>query len=150
METNIIAGTKVYLDPEYVKTGRLKEESDIYSLGVVLFEIMCGKLAYHKTFNEGGLVAIARKCFEDGTLKQIIDPRMSKDDENIFMLNGGLNQDSLDTFSKIAYKCLEETQVKRPKIDAVIRELEKAYSFQVSNYFLRIALHKIYFFYLYF
>ncbi|MFS7919838.1 hypothetical protein Hanom_Chr03g00217331 [Helianthus anomalus] len=99
---------------------------------------MCGKVAYHQTFRkemERGLAPVARKCFEDGTLKQ-----MKEDDEIFFMLNGGLiNQDSFDTFSKIAYQCLEENQWKRPTTQEIIEELQKAYDFQVSNSFQYIT-----------
>ncbi|KAM0002058.1 putative protein kinase RLK-Pelle-CrRLK1L-1 family [Helianthus debilis subsp. tardiflorus] len=130
--TDNIAGTEVYLDPEYLKTGKLKTKSDVYSFGVVLFEIMCGKLAYDKTYNEGGLPLIARKCFKEGTLKNLVDPKMMEVDENIYMLTRGVNQDSLDTFTKVAYQCLAETQSDRPTMEVIIEELEKALNFQVS------------------
>ncbi|GJZ35644.1 kinase-like domain, phloem protein 2-like protein [Tanacetum coccineum] len=100
--TSTIAGTSLYLDPEYSSTGKLNKKSDVYSFGVVLFEIMCG------------------------TLKEMVDPNIIEADENNFMLYGGLNQDSLDTYSRIAYQCLEETQAKRPTMEVVIEELEKA------------------------
>ncbi|KAK9050844.1 hypothetical protein SSX86_030187 [Deinandra increscens subsp. villosa] len=129
--TNNIAGTKVYLDPEYLSTGKLKTKSDIYSFGVVMFEIMCGKLAYDKTYNEGGLPSVARHCFNEGTLEKLVDPRITEDDENIYLMNGGINQDSLDTFSKTAYQCLAKTQSERPTIEVIIKELEKALNFQV-------------------
>lgn len=45
-----IAGTKVYMCPEYRKEGKLKRAIDIYSFGVVLFEILSGKLAYDKIY----------------------------------------------------------------------------------------------------
>ncbi|XP_076938468.1 receptor-like protein kinase ANXUR2 [Bidens hawaiensis] len=104
-----IAGTDVYLDPEYLKTGKLKTKSDIYSFGVVMLEIMCGKLAYDKTFNEEGLPSVARLCFNERTLEKLVDPNLKETDEIISMLNGGVNQDSLDTFSKIAHQCLAVT-----------------------------------------
>ncbi|PWA34556.1 protein kinase-like domain, Phloem protein 2-like protein [Artemisia annua] len=132
-----IAGTEVYLDPEYKRTGKLKKESDIYSFGVVLFEILFGRLAYdtlYTTENEKGLAPIARQHFEKGTLKKMVDPKlMDESDENTFTLTKGPNQESLDTFSRIAYKCLAETQAKRPTIKVVIKELEKALDFQVSQ-----------------
>ncbi|KAK1430279.1 hypothetical protein QVD17_12912 [Tagetes erecta] len=144
MNANIIAGTDVYLDPEYLKTGRLQVESDIYSLGVVLFEILCGKLAYDESFGEGGLPPVARKCFKDGTLKQMIDQRMSKDDEDNSVLNGRVDQNSVQTFSKIAYKCLAEKQRDRPNIKDVIVELKKAYDSQkYSMDKLRMSLEEV-------
>ncbi|XP_071720412.1 uncharacterized protein [Rutidosis leptorrhynchoides] len=141
--TNNIAGTDLYLDPEYLSTGKLKTKSDIYSLGVVLFEIMCGKLAYDKSYNEKGLPSVARQCFIGGTIKNLVDPEIKEADENIFMLNGGVNQDSLETFSKIAYQCVAETQSERPTMDVIIQELEKALNFQASNFFIIFVIAKI-------
>ncbi|KAJ0503374.1 putative protein kinase RLK-Pelle-LRR-I-1 family [Helianthus annuus] len=136
--TNNIAGTEVYLDPEYLNTGKLKKESDIYSFGVVLFEILCGRLAYDKNFGEKGLPSIARQRFNEGTLKGMVDPKLMEADEIISMLKGGVNQDSLETFSKIAYQCLAETQSRRPTMELIIKELEKALNFQVSNMFQNV------------
>ncbi|CAN6343747.1 unnamed protein product [Urochloa humidicola] len=38
-----IAGTFGYMEPEYVLTGRASIESEVYSFGVVLLEIACGR-----------------------------------------------------------------------------------------------------------
>ncbi|KAL8214579.1 hypothetical protein R6Q57_004028 [Mikania cordata] len=133
MVTQNIAGTEVYLDPEYMSTGRLKCKSDVYSFGVVLFEMMCGKVAYDTTYNEKGLPSAVRQHFNEGTLKELVDPKMKEVDENISMLIGGVNQHSLDTFSKVAYQCLAETQSKRPTMEVVIKELMRALNFQVRK-----------------
>ncbi|KAL8259245.1 hypothetical protein R6Q59_027198 [Mikania micrantha] len=37
-------GTGGYCEPEYIDTGIVKKESDIFSFGLVLFEVMCGRL----------------------------------------------------------------------------------------------------------
>ncbi|KAK9062342.1 hypothetical protein SSX86_019528 [Deinandra increscens subsp. villosa] len=125
-----IAGTTLYMDPEYLATNKYKRESDIYSFGVVLFEVLSGRVAYDSIYmneNDLGLAPIARRRFNEGTLKELIDPRMIEDnDDHIFTLNKGPNQDSFHTFSKIAYQCIAETQVKRPTIEVVIEELQKA------------------------
>ncbi|KAI3796911.1 hypothetical protein L1987_39598 [Smallanthus sonchifolius] len=78
-----------------------------------------------------GLAPIARRCFNEGTLKELIDPKIIEEDEDhIFTLNRGPNQDSFDTFSEIAYQCLAETQAKRPTMEVVIKELQKALNLQ--------------------
>ncbi|GKE32158.1 kinase-like domain, phloem protein 2-like protein, partial [Tanacetum coccineum] len=41
-----------YRDPLYSKTGFLTKESDIFSLGAVLFDILCGKLSSEKLDDE--------------------------------------------------------------------------------------------------
>ncbi|KAL8214566.1 hypothetical protein R6Q57_004015 [Mikania cordata] len=132
--TKNIAGTEVYMDPEYMATFKYKKESDIYSFGVVLFEILSGRLAYDSIYiveNDKGLAPIARRHFNEGTIKELIDPKITEeDDEQIVTLNRGPNQDSLEAFSRIAYHCLAETQAKRPKMEAVIRELQKALNLQ--------------------
>ncbi|KAF5768784.1 hypothetical protein HanXRQr2_Chr14g0640601 [Helianthus annuus] len=46
----------------------------------------------------------------------------------IFQQNTGPNQDSLDTFLKIAFQCLGEA-AERPTMEVVIEELERALSF---------------------
>ena len=132
------ANTKVYLDPEYEITGKLGTKSDIYSFGVVLFEILCGKLAYDLIYNgsDKGLAPIARQRCNDGTIKEMIDRKLLVEtDEDGSTANKGPNQDSLDTFLKVACQCLGETQTERPTMETVITELQKALNFQVSQYF---------------
>lgn len=38
------------IDPRYVKTGGLTHKSDMYSFGVVLFEVMCGRRAFNHPY----------------------------------------------------------------------------------------------------
>ncbi|KAJ0736184.1 putative protein kinase RLK-Pelle-WAK-LRK10L-1 family [Helianthus annuus] len=131
-------GRPTYRDPEYEKTYKLKRESDVYGFGVVLFEILCGRRSFDPIYlkvNVRGLGPVARQSFHMGTLEGMIDPILKDEiSENNSVLSIGPNKDSLDTFMKIAYKCLAETQDQRPTMKVVVKELEKALSFQVSQF----------------
>nr|XP_043628000.1 probable receptor-like protein kinase At5g59700 [Erigeron canadensis] len=132
--TKNFAGTNVYADPEYMKMGKLKVESDIYSFGVVLFEILCGKLAYDSFYTnqyEKGLAPVARKHFRKGTIMEMVDGNlMNEAHELSSTLRIGPDQRSLDAFCKVAHECLAETQVSRPKMKVIDEELKKALQFQ--------------------
>ncbi|KAL7616058.1 hypothetical protein Lser_V15G01727 [Lactuca serriola] len=136
LETNV-AGTNVYLDPEYEKTCKLKKASDIYSLGVVFFEVLSGSLAYAQAYtnkNDKGLAPFVRQHFQKGTQKDMLDSKIMEEfDENIFTLSKGPNQDSLETFLDIAYRCLAETHKKRPKIGIVVEKLKNALQLQKNQ-----------------
>nr|XP_043627994.1 putative wall-associated receptor kinase-like 16 [Erigeron canadensis] len=137
IHTNNLAGTSVYADPEYMKTGKLKIESDVYSFGVVLFEILSGKLAYDSFYTnqyEKGLAPVARDHFIKKTIMDLVDETLLKETHELSStLRMGPDQRSLDTFCKIAYECLEETQAHRPKMKVIIEELEKALHFQENR-----------------
>ncbi|XP_076940171.1 uncharacterized protein LOC143609252 [Bidens hawaiensis] len=146
--TSTLIGTKMYWDPEYATSGHLKVESDVYSFGVVLFELMTGRLAYDPDYikqNEKGLAPIVRQNFEQGTLKEMVDPKLKEESDGYgFTLSKGPNKDSLHIFSKIGYQCLSEKQEKRPKLKVITKELEKALKLQETHKDgLRISLEDI-------
>ncbi|KAJ0877444.1 putative protein kinase RLK-Pelle-CrRLK1L-1 family [Helianthus annuus] len=129
--------SKYYVDPEYEKTGKLKRESNVYSFGVVLFEILCGRHAFNQSYlneSEKGLVHVARQNFCNGTIEEMIDPILKeKTSIKSYNPNRGANKDSLHTFMKVANQCVAETQDHRPTMKVVLNELKKALIFQVCQ-----------------
>ncbi|GJS22553.1 kinase-like domain, phloem protein 2-like protein [Tanacetum coccineum] len=105
----------MFLDPEYDMSGRLNKKSDIYSFGVVLFEILTGRLAYDRIFtdvNGKGIAPIARHHFEKGTLMEIVDQKIKEETDE---------------------HCVAETQAQHPTIEVVIDKLLKALNFQENH-----------------
>ncbi|XP_071739507.1 receptor like protein kinase S.2-like [Rutidosis leptorrhynchoides] len=120
----LLRGFPPYIDPEYRESRTLKRESDVYVFGLVLFEVLFGWLAGDQMFIESkvGLADVSRQCFRKGTIMGMVDPIIKRE--------SGDHKDSIDTFVKISYWCLAETQDRRPSMKEVVKELEKALSFQ--------------------
>nr|GEX97596.1 serine/threonine-protein kinase, active site protein [Tanacetum cinerariifolium] len=94
-----------YVDPLYMETGRVTKETDIYSFGVILFEVLCGRQATTKDEETGWFLStLACHHYENGTLTEIIDP--------IFRLQ--MDQGFLNDFSALAYRCLNMDPSLRP------------------------------------
>ncbi|XP_058091856.1 cysteine-rich receptor-like protein kinase 2 [Magnolia sinica] len=74
-----IAGTLGYMAPEYLAHGQLTEKADVYSFGVLLIEIVCGR--QNNRSNKAcdcsdSLVISAWKHFQAGTVEDLIDPNL--------------------------------------------------------------------------
>ena len=64
------AGTFCYIDPEYQQTGMLGVKSDVYSLGIMLMQILTGKQPM-------GLTYYVEQAIEEGRLKDMLDPAVT-------------------------------------------------------------------------
>ncbi|KAL1212713.1 U-box domain-containing protein 51 [Cardamine amara subsp. amara] len=61
------AGTFCYIDPEYQQTGMLTTKSDLYSLGILLLQIITAR-------SPMGLAHQVSRAISRGTLKELLDP----------------------------------------------------------------------------
>ncbi|GKE11253.1 protein kinase, ATP binding site-containing protein [Tanacetum coccineum] len=111
-------GTISYYDPLHVATGLLTKESDVFSFGVVLFELLCGRLSIGNNRDERQpLTELVRKCYKQNTMDEIIYGNI-KDE---------INPHCLKAFTTIAYQCLMREQEQRPLMTKVVKVLESAY-----------------------
>uniref|UniRef100_A0A803PSF6 non-specific serine/threonine protein kinase n=1 Tax=Cannabis sativa TaxID=3483 RepID=A0A803PSF6_CANSA len=69
-----VLGTIGYIDPEYARTSRLNEKSDIYSFGIVLLELLTGKKAVD---NESNLHQLILSKADSDTVMDAVDPEVS-------------------------------------------------------------------------
>ncbi|XP_052620150.1 uncharacterized protein LOC111907996 isoform X2 [Lactuca sativa] len=113
-----VAHSLCYLAPQYIESGILTKESDIYSFGIILMEVLCGRLAYEE--GKEFLRPMACRHYEEGKLTEIIHPIIRKQ----------MSPDSLNVFSAIAYQCLKSNRHERPPIVEVVRKLEVALELQ--------------------
>ncbi|OAY26929.1 LRR receptor-like serine/threonine-protein kinase ERECTA [Manihot esculenta] len=69
-----IMGTIGYIDPEYARTSRLTEKSDVYSYGIVLLELLTGKKAVD---NECNLHHLILSKTANNAVMETVDPEIT-------------------------------------------------------------------------
>ncbi|KAK1431514.1 hypothetical protein QVD17_07974 [Tagetes erecta] len=117
-------GTYGYVDPQYMKTGLITKESDVYAFGVVLFEVLCGRPSVSEyRDNRKFLSTLVKLHYENRNLEEIL----------FLNLRGHMKPYSVEAFSRIAYRCLNEDRRHRPTMGIVVKELEAALNHQVGG-----------------
>ncbi|GKA35406.1 kinase-like domain, phloem protein 2-like protein, partial [Tanacetum coccineum] len=130
-----VTGTIGYRDPLYAKTGFLTKESDIFSLGAVLFDILCGKLSSEKVDDEYlYLPFLAKQHYHLGKLDELVFEGIKEQ----------IDPQSLITFARIAYQCIHHRRERRPTAPEVVIQLNKALEFQEDYEIWELKLPKDY------
>lgn len=96
------AGTFCYIDPEYQQTGMLGTKSDVYSLGIMLLQIITAKPPM-------GLTHLVERSIERGTFAETLDPAVPD-----WPVEAALS------YAKLALKCAELRRKDRPDLGAVL------------------------------
>lgn len=112
-------GTYGYVAPEYVETGHLTTQSDLWSFGVVLYEILTGRRALernHPTSEQKLLSWVKQYPADSKRFSMIIDPKLM----NRFSLFVARN------IAKLADSCLNKNAKERPTMSQVVQSLEEA------------------------
>ncbi|KAG4999108.1 hypothetical protein JHK82_020287 [Glycine max] len=110
------AGTFCYIDPEYQQTGMLGIKSDVYSLGIMLLQMITAKPPMGLTHHVG-------RSIENGTFADMLDPAVED-----WPVEHALH------FAKLSLACAEMRRKDRPDLGKVVLpELNKLRDFADEN-----------------
>jgi serine/threonine protein kinase len=80
-QTTQVKGTMGYIDPEFVNTSRRSTQSDIYSFGIVLLEIVSGRPPVSRCDPSFMLVKWVESLYSQGKILDAADARLRTGDE---------------------------------------------------------------------
>ncbi|XP_057485748.1 receptor-like cytosolic serine/threonine-protein kinase RBK2 isoform X1 [Actinidia eriantha] len=105
-------GTFGYLPPEFFMHGIVDEKTDVYAYGVLLLELITGRLALDKS--QKSLVMWAKPLLAKNNASELVDPSLA-DTYHSEQLNRMVLTSSL---------CLHESSSERPQMSKVVRMLK--------------------------
>ncbi|MCO5586660.1 hypothetical protein L7F22_040602 [Adiantum nelumboides] len=120
-----LIGSMGYIDPEYMSSMKLTEKVDVYSFGVLLFEVVCGQPAIFKDSSQKpiNLVQWARTFINRGVMDEIVD----------VSLHGQYDVLSVWKVAEVALACVEFQSFKRPKMSEIYLDLEEAERLELES-----------------
>ncbi|XP_078157996.1 U-box domain-containing protein 52-like isoform X3 [Carex rostrata] len=96
------AGTFCYIDPEYQQTGMLGVKSDIYSLGVLLLQVITAR-------SPMGLTHSVSRAIENGRFADVLDPEVRD-----------WPVEAAQRLAEVALRCAELRRKDRPDLATVV------------------------------
>lgn len=111
-------GTHGYAAPDYIETGHLTAKSDVWSFGVVLYEMLTGRrsLTRNRPKTEQKLLEWVKNYPPDSKkFDMIMDPR----------LEGQYSINAARKLAKLADHCLRKSSKDRPRMSQVVERLKE-------------------------
>ncbi|KAJ7961862.1 Receptor-like protein kinase [Quillaja saponaria] len=113
-----VVGTYGYAAPDYIETGHLTTKSDVWSFGVVLYEILTGRRSLESNrprIEQKLLEWVKQFPLDSKKFSSIMDPR----------LEGQYPTSAARKIAKLADNCLLKSAKERPTMSQVVERLKQ-------------------------
>ncbi|XP_062110371.1 cysteine-rich receptor-like protein kinase 3 isoform X2 [Humulus lupulus] len=108
-----IAGTLGYMAPEYIVRGKLSEKADVYSFGILVLEVVCGRKNNPFNQNSNSILPMVWSHYGTGTLSEAVDPS----------LRGNFEAEEASRLLQIGLLSVQASAELRPSMSAVVNLL---------------------------
>lgn len=116
LEPEIPAGTIGYLDPSYTESGKLGPESDVFSYGVVLLELVTASKVVDLERDPPMLMDWALPAIMANRIGEVCDGRVAMP---------GYMRGAIGRMASVAARCVSEKMERRPSMGEVVVELQR-------------------------
>ncbi|XP_054818569.1 putative leucine-rich repeat receptor-like serine/threonine-protein kinase At2g19230 isoform X2 [Prosopis cineraria] len=119
------AGTLGYIDPEFQRSGQLNKESDIYSFGMILLQLITGRPPIKRSGPRTNTFILdwIQPKIECGDIQGIVDPRLARE----FYVT------STSKAIEVAMSCVLPTPSQRPEISYILQELQECLALEMDH-----------------
>ncbi|KAG7640231.1 Leucine-rich repeat [Arabidopsis suecica] len=131
LSVSTLAGTPGYVPPEYYQSFRCTAKGDVYSIGVVMLEILSGKRPTDKEeFGDTNLVGWSKMKAREGKHMEVIDEDLLKEGSSESLnekegFEGGVIVKEMLRYLEIALRCVDDFPSKRPNMLQVVASLRE-------------------------
>ncbi|EES17896.1 cysteine-rich receptor-like protein kinase 10 [Sorghum bicolor] len=110
--TSHIAGTYGYMAPEYAMQGQYSVKSDVFSLGVLILEMVTGRKNSSLDNSEESvdLLSLVWEHWSTGTIEELLDP---------FLMSRQAPPDQMSKLVNIGLLCVQDSPADRPTMSSV-------------------------------